>query len=155
MKTLSGLFIIIIISSCQPQQIDVEKDVKPTIRKNWDQFIESWESEDASACAAFYTENGINIPPSANENNGRSAIEEFYKFLFDNNQSSEYQHEILALSGNNEALVEYGKFQVEWTRNDSTIWTYYARTMTHWVNEEGNWRINKFIFNNPPEPSTN
>ena len=134
----------------QPETIDTEIASKE-IRSAWDGFIERWEDEDAKACAGYYTESAVNIPPSFKANKGRQEIEEFYKFLFDNNLSSDYKHTINQLDFAGNHAFEMGQFEVHWTRNDSTEWTYYARTMAHWKkNDEGEWKIDKFLFNNPP-----
>ncbi|NNF33353.1 MAG: nuclear transport factor 2 family protein [Saprospiraceae bacterium] len=151
MKWIPFVCILLGITACNPKVVDVSEEIQPLIRKNWDQFIEAWESEDASACATFYTDDGINVPPAVKINNGKKDVESFYKFLFDNNISSKYTHTILDMDGDDTQVIEYGKFSVDWMRNDSTEWTYHARTMTHWVNENGTWKIDKFLFNNPPE----
>lgn len=151
MKWIPFTCILMAISACNSRVVDPSQEIQPKIRKNWDQFINAWESEDATACASFYTDEGINVPPSAKANEGKKAIESFYKFLFDNNISSKYTHTIIDIDGDESQVIEYGKFSVDWMRNDSTEWTYYARTMTQWINDNGTWKIDKFLFNNPPE----
>ena len=147
-------FLFVLSSSfyaCSPKPVNVEEDIKPELRANWDTFIEAWEREDASGCSSIYLEDGINIPPLLKENNGRNEIEAFYQYLFENNLKSEYTHDIISLDGNTQNIIERGKFKVYWTRNDTTTWTYYARSLTHWQYNEGKWMIKSFVFNNPPE----
>ena len=152
MKTrITFLAFALILLSCGQQEINLDEQVKPLLRVKWDTFTNAWEQEDARTCAAVYVDDGVNIPPQWEVNNGIPEIEKFYDFLFDNNISSEYQHDILSISGDTKNIIEMGKFKVNWVRNDSTSWTYYARTMTHWINVEGDWKIKTFIFNNPPE----
>ncbi|REL24281.1 nuclear transport factor 2 family protein [Rhodohalobacter sp. SW132] len=118
------------------------------IHQTWDQFIEKWEANDAAACAAFYTENGMNIPPGFEISHGRNEIESFYRSLFDANHTSTYHHSILDLNVFGDQAVEYGEFTVEWEPIEGDNWTFHARSLTHWVkNENGEWKIEKFIFN--------
>ena len=126
-------------------------DPTATIRANWDRFITHWENEAADSLAAFYTEDGINVPPEFAVNAGRKQIATFYRFLFENNLSSSYEHRIESLDATGDQAVEYGTFTVDWVRNDSTTWTFLARSLTHWTRTaEGDWQIAAFIFNSPP-----
>ena len=141
---------ILVIASCKTAPPDINNEILPELRNNWDEFIEGWESEDARKCASFYLEDAINLPPGAKVNEGRDEIETFYNFLFDIHLSADYNHEIKSIEGNNTDIIEYGSFQVDWVRNDSTSYSYHARTLTHWKNSTSGWKIAKFIFNNPP-----
>ena len=86
------------------------------------------------------------------KNKGRDQIREFYNMLFASNISSNYEHQINSLSTSSNTAIEYGAFKVDWVRNDSSTWTYHARTVTHWIkSNEGEWQIQMFLFNNPPE----
>ena len=79
-------------------------------------------------------------------------IAEFYDFLFTNNIQSKYTHEIIDFDATEKHVIEQGKFNVEWLSNDSTEWTFKARSLTHWTKEEdGKWRIKRFVFNMPPQ----
>ncbi len=121
------------------------------IRKRWDVFIEHWEKEDVNNLVSIYTEEAINIPPGLKKNEGREAIAKFYQFLFDSNASSKYTHDMIKVFTTEDGVTEYGEFSVDWTRNDGSKWTYYARSMTHWVKDaDGQWQISMFLFNQPP-----
>jgi uncharacterized protein (TIGR02246 family) len=129
----------------------VPADPTPEIRTQWDRFITHWENEAADSLAAFYTEDGINVPPEFAVNRGREAIAAFYALLFENNRSSEYTHRIESLSYADDMAIEYGSFTVDWVRNDSTTWTFRARSLTHWTRTaDGDWQIAALIFNSPP-----
>lgn len=121
------------------------------IRATWNQFIESWESKDAESCAAFYTENGMNIPSGFEINRGLTDIESFYRSLFDANQGSTYRHTIHDLQVFGNHAIEYGEFRVDWTPIEGDNWTYHARSLTHWTKvDSGEWKIEKIMFNSPP-----
>jgi ketosteroid isomerase-like protein len=143
---------MLLINSCE-FQINTDNDIlKNEINNNWDQFIEYWEGEDVANLVSMYTEDGINVPPGFKKNTGRAEITEFYTFLFSNNKSSKYKHEIKSIRIESKMAIEYGEFEVEWIRNDGSEWVYRGRSMTHWVlSEEGDWKIKMFLFNNPPE----
>jgi uncharacterized protein (TIGR02246 family) len=143
--------LLILINSCSPVS-DPKHDAIYEIRNTWDAFIVSWHAGDAAACAAFYTEDGFNIPNEFKTNKGRQEIEAFYEFLFSMNQSSSYTHNMLSLTHSDELAVEYGEFQVDWVSNDGTEWTYKARTLVHWVfNKDDGWKIKMLLFNTPPK----
>jgi uncharacterized protein (TIGR02246 family) len=121
------------------------------IHATWDAFIAVWETEDAAACAGFYTATGINIPPGAEIHEGREAIASFYSGLFKANASSRYRHETLSLEICGDTAVERGEFDVNWVRNDGSAWTFRARCMVHWERQpDGTWRKKLFLYNTPP-----
>ena len=148
-------FILLTTMHIQAMETDIKEigdSEEDQIRLRWDQFITYWEAGDAASCASFYTPSGMNIPNAFEPNSGREEIEQFYNFLFDNNQSSVYKHTThdLKILGND--AVEYGEFTVDWITNEGTSWTYKARTMAHWVkNRDGIWEIEKLLFNLAPE----
>lgn len=152
MKIWKPLFVIaaILFMACKNEQ--VPKDPTDDIKLKWEAFIAHWEMEAAKELKEYYTVDGINIPNEFKANKGRAEIEAFYNFLFENNLSSTYKHDIISLDYSDSLAVERGKFEVNWIRNDSSQWTYKARTVTHWVKEkDGEWRIKLFLFNKPPE----
>ena len=153
MKKLIPLFCLAAISvGCSNTQAPVDKaTVQAEIDQRWTGFINAWEAEDAKACAEFYTENSINVPPGGEIKKGKKSIQDFYQFLFDNNLSSKYEHKSLDLNVAGNLATELGEFKVDWTSNDSTEWTFRARSMCLWKKSDtGNWEMDQFVFNNPP-----
>ena len=155
MRRLRNFIVIILalvlIQACAEQH-HTPIDPSDELRTNWDEFIVAWEAEDAEKCAQLYLEDGINIPNEAKENKGKEEIKAFYEFLFGMNRSSKYRHKINSVSYTESQATEYGNFEVDWVRNDSTEWTYKARSVTHWTKtDEGDWKIALFLFNKPPE----
>lgn len=148
--TILSLATLILFIGCSPVS-DPKHDAIYEIRDLWDDFTDRWHAKDAAACAAFYAEDGVNIPNEFKLNKGRREIEAFYESLFSMNQSSNYKHTMLSLSRSDELAVEYAEFQVDWISNDGTEWTYKARAIVHWVlNEENGWKIKMLMFNAPP-----
>lgn len=128
-----------------------QENVEADIRAVWDDFITQWELENAQGCALFYTEDGVNIPPGFKINKGTDEIATFYEFLFTNNQSSKYTHNIIELTHNGGFAVEQGEFRVEWINNQGEPWTFNARSLTQWQkNDNGEWKIKALMFNAPP-----
>ena len=131
-----------------------EAEVTSEIEARWAAFIESWEAGDAQACAEFYTQDAVNIPPGFQINRGREAIMNFYADMFSSNTGSDYSHTILKLEYSGNQATELGEFEVEWVTNEGEGWSFKARSMAHWVRDtDGEWRIRMFLFNNPPEES--
>lgn len=121
------------------------------IRDLWDQFIENWEAENAAECASLYHQDSLNIPNELEINSGRLNIEEFYRFLFENNDPAGYVHQTESLSFSGQTAVEYATFQAEWVNSEGDEWTYHARALVHWVLDENEeWKIKTFLFNSPP-----
>lgn len=117
----------------------------------WESFISFWERLDARACAAFYWEDGINVPPQLPENRGRKAIEDFYRDLFSQHQSAKYVHKTHKLDAYQDHLIEYGEFSVDWVTKNGDPWKYKARTMVYWKKDDnGLWKIKQLIFNQAP-----
>lgn len=134
---------------------ELDKNVEAQIINNWDMFIEYWHNQDAAACAAFYADDGINVPSDYVINKGPEAIEGFYRFLFENNISSHYTHSSKYVSAESRTAVEFAEFNVDWLSNDSTEWNYNARVLVHWEkNLAGEWKIKAFLFNSPPKQTT-
>lgn len=155
-----SLFLIIIaivfastIHSCTGRASDIVEVENPEseIRELWNQFSQSWESEDASACASIYHADGLNIPDEFRVNSGVTEIEEFYSSLFVENQPTAYRHRMESLHFDGDMAVEYAAFRVEWISNEGEDWTYDARALIHWKKVENvGWRIKSMLFNNPP-----
>ena len=125
--------------------------IQTELRQAWDRFAEHWENENAEACAIFYLEDGVHYPPNSKINQGRNDIQSFYQMLFDAHQSSAYHHEINDILQGDGFLVEFGKFGVDWTRNDDSTWTFKARSVTEWrYGADGSWKIAKFLFQPAP-----
>jgi uncharacterized protein (TIGR02246 family) len=151
-RNSSYLFVcfLLIITECT---IASEKSPSPQveIQMAWQQFIEAWETGDAEACASFYHDDALNIPPGFQIFSGKDAITSFYAMLFDENQSSKYTHNTESLSFSGDLAIEHANFTVDWVNNSGAEWTFNARALVHWQkNDEGNWLIKNFLFNNPP-----
>lgn len=155
------LILCICLSCSQPVEEPVEQakenpeenieKFRQEIKATWDQFADSWEAEDAKKLMTYYTVDGINIPPNSDINMGRAEIKEFYESLFAANLKSAYTHKVDQIQIFGEHAIEQGNFSVDWMRNDSSTWVFDARSMTHWVkSEDGEWKIQEFIFNRPP-----
>lgn len=135
-----------------PNNALAQESKQQSIKASWDQFIDHWHKQDAEGCASFYAEDGVNIPPGFPINAGRKEIAQFYKFLFDQNQRSYYQHQIEAIEDFGDQLVERGSFTVEWVKKDGADWKFEARSLTHWIrSDDGKWQIQTFIFNESPK----
>ncbi|MCB0638052.1 MAG: nuclear transport factor 2 family protein [Lewinella sp.] len=125
--------------------------LEQVLTQKWADFADSWEAEDATACAALFHTNGQNLPPGNHTRTGRRDIADFYQLLFHANQSSEYAHTIESLEVCGDLAIEKGHFTVHWVRNNGTDWNYQARTLAHWRrDDEGEWLLQTFIFNLPP-----
>jgi len=81
-RKISSLLILMLILALtiqcakEEQQVDIDK-VRSEIEQTWEQFKGSWEKGDASASAAFFTEDGINMPFYGSTQKGRKEIETF------------------------------------------------------------------------------
>ncbi len=144
------------VYACEEKTKTPEPDPKLEIEEAWNTFAAHWENEAVADLVTIYTEDAVNIPPESEIHKGRDAIAKFYEFLFSNHLSSTYQHKIKSLQAHENSAIEYGEFTVNWVRNDSTLWTFKGRSMTHWVKaESGKWHITKFLFNRPPAVEEN
>ena len=149
MKKVAFFILVWSIYSCGGSCED-SGEIQSLLADHWESFSDAWESEDAEGCAQIYTTDAINIPPGSSIKNGRKEIQAFYQMLFDGNLSSTYSHETINLEACCCSAMEQGEFTVEWTRNDSSQWTFNARSIAYWVKDDSDqWKIDRFIFNNP------
>ncbi|TVQ88360.1 MAG: DUF4440 domain-containing protein [Bacteroidetes bacterium] len=145
MVTIAFIF----LNSCN--RIEKFENPESQLQSLWEEFSSFWNNFDAEACASFYMEDALNIPPEMPVNYGRESIERFYSWLFSMHLSANYHHQINSVSYFENQAVEFGKFHVEWQRTDGSEWNYKARSLTHWVKDENdNWKIKTFVFNSPP-----
>ncbi len=144
--------ILLFFLSCRDESYKTEQ-TQAELRAVWNEFIDHWENEDAEACSKIFAKECVYLPPKYEELNGRSAIASLYLRLFRENLSSRYEHEILSIERTDDLAIERGYFTVYWIANDSTAWSYEARSLTHWIRQrKGNWKIKQIMFNNPPDP---
>ena len=76
-------FFLVALISCKDETNSVDKAqheeaVRKAIKQTWSQFIEKWEQGDATAMAALYTEDAINMPSLKSTQRGRVEIEAFF-----------------------------------------------------------------------------
>jgi ketosteroid isomerase-like protein len=149
------LFVLLLLGGMgcqQPAAPALDPDeVKTELEARWATFAESWEAFDAPACAGLFFPDGINMPPGNPTCTGRREIADFYRLLFNAHLSADYEHTIDELSVGGEQVVERGHFLVKWTRRDSSVWNFNARSLVHWQQDDtGNWYARTFIFNTVP-----
>ena len=149
MFSIAAVCLLNLFSCAAPSS---EINPESEINQLWTSFNSSWNKMDAKACADFYSDDAVNIPPGSTIKNGKQEIEAFYSGLFAANLSADYRHEVISIVGAGNIAIEQGQFKVDWTRKDSTTWTFNARTLTHWEkDEQGEWKIQAFMYNNPPQ----
>jgi uncharacterized protein (TIGR02246 family) len=159
MRGTSFLIIIAIvivptIHSCTGRASNIVEVENPAseISELWNQFIKSWEEEEAGACASIYHADGLNIPDEYRVNSGVAEIERFYSELFANNQAGTYRHRMESLHFNGDMAVEYATFYVDWISSEGMEWSYNSRALIHWKKDEnGFWKIKTMLYNTPPE----
>ena len=123
-----------------------------SIQNNWTAFENHWNAFNTEGCVSIYTEDAEVIAPDMAAAAGKEAIAEFYHFLFSNNQSAEYSHTTESLTVAENQAIEYGNFSVDWVSNDAQSWTFNARVLVHWIkNQQDEWKIQRLLFNTPPE----
>ena len=127
-------------------QLDPE-ETKVALENRWQAFSAAWEAKNAEGCANFYTLQGQNKVGDNDPEIGRLAITDFYRQLFSENLSGDYNHYLDSIRIEGETVTEFGQFEVEWTRNDSTSWYFKANSTTTWVKgSQKEWEIEKFHF---------
>lgn len=138
-------------TACAPPQEKAQEDPSQAIRDTWDSFTAAWIAGDANACASYYHEDAVNIPPNYKINQGREEIASFYDALFTSNPARGYKHTIHNLVFDGNLAIEVGGFQADWVSNEGEEWVFIARSLTHWEkNKDGQWMIKSFVFNQPP-----
>lgn len=79
MNWIYGMAVIflasIIMYACQPKAVDITEDIK----KANENFMEAYNSGDAQALAACYTEEGKLLPPNSDIIEGREKIAEYWQ----------------------------------------------------------------------------
>ena len=147
---------VVLILSCagpQPEPPTDPAEVRQAIEAVNAQFAEAFNRGDAAAFAAFYTPDGIMMPPNAEPSAGRQAIEESFAADFSTNPPSlklttadvEVHGDTAIESGNysisftppgqEEAIEDHGKYLVVWKKQS-----------------DGSWKLHRDIWNSNLSP---
>jgi uncharacterized protein (TIGR02246 family) len=113
-------------------------------------FVGAFNSGDAAAVAAFYTEQGQLLPPNADFMVGKEAIQAFWQGAMDMGIAS-CRLEIREVEQHDDVAIEVGTYTLnaqDGTELDA------GKYIVIWKRVEGEWKLHRDIFNSSkPAPA--
>ncbi len=134
-----------------PMRFDPDK-AKAEIVKALDDFALAWKKGDAAGSVDLFTEDAINYRPDAAPDYGRSAILKMSEGWLQNNTIRELKFNSQELDIIGDQAYELGTFiqDIE-PKNGGKPLMQQGRYFATWrFDADGQWRIDRFIFNNAP-----
>ncbi len=121
-------------------------DIAQAIRS----WAEVWKSGDATAAAAGFTVDAINMRPGAANDNGRTAVEGMARDFLSTVTINEVTFTTQELDIYGDIAYELGTFVQRYTDGGAEV-TQRSRYMAVWRREDdGTWKYHRFLFNNLP-----
>lgn len=138
MKKLMTLIFALFVASCmQAPQTDLEG-----LKAMQDIWQSAFDSGDAAALAAIYTEDGALMPPNSDKVTGRTAIEAFWADFQVSDVGVEIQDtEVYAQGDDGYTVGTYTVSDVDGATIDE------GKYVAIWRNVEGQWQIHRDIWN--------
>jgi uncharacterized protein (TIGR02246 family) len=125
-------------------------DIREAISTAVDKFVAAFNSGDAAAVAASYTEQGQLLPPNAGFMIGQEAIQAFWQGAMDMGIASA-QLEIREVEQHDDTAIEIGTFTLhaqDGTELDA------GKYIVIWRRVDGKWKLHRDIFNSSkPAPA--
>ncbi len=106
-------------------------------------FMNAWSAGNAEGIAALFTSNGMLMPPNAESVKGQSAISNFFSSLI-NSGVSTLKLETVTFKTHGKSCHEIGKYSVTDGNGQSVDSGKYIAILE---NENGQWKIQSFIYN--------
>ena len=124
--------------------------IREAISTAVDKFVAAFNSGDAAAVAAFYTEQGQLLPPNADFMVGKEAIQTFWQGAMDMGIASG-QLEIREVEQHDDTAIEVGTYTLhaqDGTELDA------GKYIVIWKHLGGEWKLHRDIFNSSkPAPA--
>lgn len=138
----------LLLSACK-QQMD-KNELKASIEKANQAWMEAVKKQDASGVAGLYTEDAFILPPNAPAMQGREGIKGFFSAAM-NAGIKDIRLVTEQVDGDQETAIERGAYEM---RADGDKVVDQGKYLVHWKNINGKWMFQNDIFNSNM-PSSN
>lgn len=126
----------------------VAQSAKASIEAASVAFEEAYNSGDAAALAALYTEDAMLLPPDVVRMDGRQAVQNFLQGAMDSGPLEDLRLETLEVEDSGDLASEVGKFTVL-GRDGAPAGT--GKYIVVWKKgSDGTWRLHRHIWNSDP-----
>jgi uncharacterized protein (TIGR02246 family) len=118
------------------------------IRAARDRFVDALRRGDASAAAAVFAPDALNMRPGAASDSGRAAIERMFADFLGGVTMEHVEFTTRELNVQPYVAYEQGTFVQRYRPRDGNPVTHRARYMAVWRREPGgDWQYHRFLFN--------
>jgi uncharacterized protein (TIGR02246 family) len=115
-------------------------------------FEKAFNSSDAAAVAAHYTEDAALLPPDAARVDGREAIHKFWKGAMDGGLK-DLALQAVEVEESSQIAYEIGKFAGNVPGQDGARADVTGKYIVVWKkDQDGTWRLHRDIWNSDPAP---
>lgn len=131
----------LLLSACE-QQMD-KNELKASIEKANQAWMEAVKKQDASGVAGLYTEDAFILPPNVPAMQGREGIEGFFSAAM-NAGIKDVRLVTEQVDGDRETAIERGSYEMR-AEGDKVVDQ--GKYLVHWKNINGKWMFQNDIFN--------
>ena len=142
----SGLIAVLTgfaLAACAAPEPPQAQDVSGEIQAADEQFAAAFTAGDAAAVAAFYTDDGMLLPPNGDFVSGKAAIESFWRSVMDMGIASA-KLTVEEAEGFGDTAWEVGRYTL-FTAAGDTIDE--GKYIVVWKRTEAGWRLHRDIWN--------
>lgn len=118
-------------------------EIRAEIERANEKFMDAFRRKDAAGIAAFYTDNGMVMPPNSELFEGRQQVEEFWKATMGMGIMA-VQLETREIEQCNDMAFEMGQ-AILLGEDDMELDR--AKYIVVWKRENGTWKLHRDIFN--------
>jgi len=137
-----------VLTSFYTYEAVVEPGAAEEVRAARNRFIEAWRRNDASAAAAVFAVDAINMRPDAADDRGRSAIQQMFADFVSGNRIERVEFAESQLTVEPYVAYELGTFEQQFRPQGGASVTQRARYFAVWRREPGGpWEYHRFVFN--------
>ena len=144
-------FSLVIISRCSQQKKtdltaqDIAR-VRHDIEKTWKQFIDKWEQGSAVAAAAFFTEDGINVPSLDSTQRGRDEISAYFTNIFLTSNIEVVSQKVNEVFVHENMAYEFGTIeQIVKPHNAEAVNIKHRYVSVFKKQEDGSWKFHRWM----------
>jgi uncharacterized protein (TIGR02246 family) len=131
--------------AAESQAVDVAA-VEQAIRDREDEW-ERAAMASVDSFAAFYTSDGVIMPPNAAPARGPAAIAEAIRPILDMLESISFDPVDITVAESGDMVVEQGRYTLGGTTPDGTAFDDEGSYLVVWTNQDGRWMVTHDMFN--------
>lgn len=117
--------------------------IQEEIRNANDRFERFFVDRDAAGMASLYTNDGMLLPPGADVQSGKQAIQAFWQMVMDMGVKTALL-ETLEVEDNGEIAIEVGRYNLRGAEGQVID---HGKYIVAWKKDMGQWKLSRDIWN--------